>query len=161
MRFALVLALVASLSVSSAASGMDKGLRELLHGLGEIGQNYNDAATQRNVTELLLFGGPGHTQFLGCLTCSNLSPAAVSNSTSQYGFANNFGLWNSLGQYASQFSTYSACNQFALDPPVIVDRAGNAYGRFSINQFATGSVCSVTGNINACQLVTAVCQSKR
>jgi hypothetical protein len=38
---------------------------------------------------------------------------------------------NGFGQFASQFSSYSACNEFASDPPVIVDRSGSYYGRCS------------------------------
>ena len=160
MRFARIIALVAVLVASSPASGTDNALRQLLQALGEIGRAYNQAGASRGVQELLLFGGPGHNQFLGCLNCSDISPASVSNLTSGYGFANDFGVWNSFGQYASRFSMYSACNQFATDPPVIVDRAGNAYGRFTINQFAAGSVCGVTGNAKACEIVTAVCRQK-
>lgn len=97
--------------------------------------------------ELLLFGGGSdHAEFLGCLNCSAVSPISVINSVSPYGFANDFGKWNSFGQYASRFSLYSAYNQFAIDAPVVVDRAGNFYGRFSINQFAIAGVCGVTSN---------------
>ena len=160
MRILLAFALVAGLSLSPSAVGMGSGLRELLQALGEIGRQHNEASNQRNAAELLLFGGPGHMTFLGCLNCNQVSPMSVSNTISQYGFTNNLGVWSSIGQYASTFSPYSACNQLAPDAPVIVDRAGNAYGRFSINQFATGSVCSVTGSQQACQLVTAVCASK-
>jgi len=156
----LAFALAAGLTVSSSVAGMGKGLRDLLQSFGEIGRQYNEAANQRNAVELLLFGGPGHANFLGCLTCNELSPASVSNSISQYGFTNHLGGWSSIGLYASPFSPYSACNQSATDPPLIVDRAGNAYGRFSVNPFVTGSVCSIVGNQQACQMMTAVCATQ-
>jgi hypothetical protein len=106
---------------------------------------------------LLIFGGEGHKEFLGCLNCSETADNSVWNEMSRYGFYNGFGTWNPFGPYKNPFSGYSACNQFANDPPVIVDREGNFYGRLSINEFIGGSVCSVTGNQKACVALRAMC----
>jgi hypothetical protein len=39
--------------------------------------------------------------------------------------------------FGSPYSSYSACNPYATDPPVIVDSAGNFYGRLTVNAYNT------------------------
>src|SRR5579864_1912444 len=80
------------------------------------------AAAQSNLP-VLLFGGYDHKEFLGCLTCAELDPNSVWNDFSQYGWRNGFATWNPFGQYKNPFSPYSACNELATDPPVMVDRS--------------------------------------
>ena len=109
---------------------------------------------------LYLFGGQGHKEFLGCLNCSSTHPKSVWNEMSQFGFKNDFGVWNPFGQYINPFSSFSMCNEFASDAPIIVDEQGKAYGRMTINEFAPGSVCSVTGQESLCRAVRAICESK-
>jgi hypothetical protein len=108
---------------------------------------------------LYIFGGDGHKDFLGCLNCGETHPKSVWNEMSQFGFKNNFGVWNPFGQYLNPFSSYSMCNEFASDPPVIVDDQGNAYGRMSLNQFAPGSVCSATGSEKLCHSIRIICEA--
>jgi hypothetical protein len=110
---------------------------------------------------LYVFGGDGHKEFLGCLNCGSTHPKSVWNEYSQFGFKNDFGVWNQFRDFAGQFSSHSMCNQYASDPPVIVDDNGNAYGRLSLNEFTNGSVCSAIGNEQLCQVVRAVCESKK
>jgi hypothetical protein len=106
-------------------------------------------------TELLLFGGQNHRVFLGCLTCSEYDSGSILNQFGEYGSEfSSTSIFNAFSEYGSAFSTYSACNQFASDPPVIVDRQGNAYGRLTINPYAY--------QVRAPQIVawlTGVCQS--
>lgn len=119
------------------------------------------AATARAAdSPIYLFGGQGHKEFLGCLNCGATHPKSVWNEMSSFGFMNTFGVWNQFGNYASPFSSYSMCSEFASDPPVIVDEQGNAYGRMSINEFATGSVCGISGSERLCRAARTVCQSK-
>ncbi len=109
---------------------------------------------------LYLFGGRGHKEFLGCLNCGSMHPRSVWNEMSSFGFRNDFGVWNPFRQFVNPFSAYSMCNEFASDPPIIVDDLGRAYGRMSINEFAPGSVCGVTGSEGLCRAVRAICESK-
>jgi hypothetical protein len=84
----------------------------------------------------MIFGGPDHRTYLGCLSCSEFEPDSVFNTAGQYGFSvypNS--IWNSVGQFGSVISPYSVCNSVATDPPVIVDESGNAYGRLTVNQY--------------------------
>ena len=110
--------------------------------------------------ESLLFGGSGHIEFLGCLNCNEYHGKSVWNEMSRFGFKNDYGVWNPFGSYANPFSSYAACGEFASDPPVIVDGVGNAYGRLSINEFTSGSICGVTGNEKLCRALKAMCAKK-
>jgi hypothetical protein len=108
--------------------------------------------------DLLLFGGVGHKEFLGCLNCSEFVGNSIWNEMSTYGWKNGFGTWNSLGSYKNSFSSYSACNEFASDPPVIVDAKGAYYGRLSINEIRTDSVCNSINNADAlCRALKVMC----
>lgn len=109
---------------------------------------------------LYIFGDDGYKEFLGCLNCGSTHPKSVWNELSQFGFKNDFGVWKQFGQFINQFSSYSMCNEFTSDSPIIVDEQGKAYGRMSVNEFASGSVCSVTGNGDLCRVVRATCKSR-
>ncbi len=116
--------------------------------------------TQALAVDLLVYGGRGHKEFLGCLSCPDYSSDSVWNEYSRYGFLNDFGVWNPFGDYANPFSSYSMCNEYAMDPPVIVDKKGNFYGRLSINPYTPGSVCGVGGVEELCTAIKAICESK-
>lgn len=115
---------------------------------------------QTLASDLLIFGGRGHKEFLGCLSCSEYNSDSVWNKYSHYGFLNDFGVWNPFGDYASPYSSYSMCNRYATDPPVIVDDDGNFYGRLSVNPYVPGSVCSAGGAEKLCAIIKAVCENK-
>jgi hypothetical protein len=70
-------------------------------------------ATPALAEDLLLFGGDGHKEFLGCLNCSELEPTSVWNEISTYGWKNGFGTWNPFGSYKNPFGSHSACNELA------------------------------------------------
>jgi hypothetical protein len=76
---------------------------------------------------------------------------------STYGWENGFGKWNEFGQYKNQFSPYSACNDFASDPPVIVDRKGNFYRRLTISRLQAESVCGASGTPQVCRALKVMC----
>jgi hypothetical protein len=108
-------------------------------------------------TQILIFGGAGHREFLGCLNCSQLDSASVWNDISQYGWHNGIGKWNDIGQYGSSIGSYSACNDLSTDPPVLVDKQGNSYGRLSINELLPNSVCGISGNDRVCAALKVMC----
>jgi hypothetical protein len=118
------------------------------YGLQAMAQGLNAAAQGRSATvpsapsaldgssgmKLMLFGGPGHKTYLGCVSCGQFDVDSVFNQFGDHGnkFASNSVL-NQFSDFGSKFGTYSACNQFASDPPVIVDRQGQYYGRLTVN----------------------------
>jgi len=105
-------------------------------GLPPISHWSNDQGGLEPDGALLIFGGRDHKTFLGCL-CDEIEPDSVANSTGQFG-PNGVGLesiWSKYGDYGSSYSDYSACNQFANHPPVVVSKDGRFYGYLTINRY--------------------------
>jgi hypothetical protein len=107
--------------------------------------------------ELLLFGGSGNKEFLGCLNCSEHDANSVWNDYSTYGWGNGYGKWNSYGSYGNKFSSYSPCNEYSSSGPAIVDKKGSYYGMLSINEYASGSICGISGNAQICRALKVMC----
>jgi hypothetical protein len=84
--------------------------------------------------KLMLFAGPGHRTYLGCLNCSEFATDSVLNKFGSHGSPySTESIFNRFSQFGGQFGAYSPCNPYASDPPVIVDSQGNFYGRLTIN----------------------------
>ena len=93
--------------------------------------------------EFLLFGGNNHDEFIGCLICNEFSSDSVCNGFGAYG--NEFGsnMWNEFSSpYGNEFSRSSPWNEFSSSNsvPVLVDRKGNFYGYFTINDTRNDAV---------------------
>lgn len=93
--------------------------------------------------ELLIFGGSGHDQFLGCLACNEFSSKSICNDFGPYG--NEFstqGMWNGFSGFGNEFSSSSPWNEFSTSNsvPVVVDESGNFYGYFTINDMRSDAV---------------------
>lgn len=87
-------------------------------------------------TKISVFGGEGHTQFLGCLSCDDYASDAIANRYGSFGSKYSYtSIANKNSQYGSHSSPYSACNMYADDPPVVVDDNGQYYGRLTINEY--------------------------
>ena len=130
-RFAIVL--VACVSCSCTAATWDA------IGAAAAGAAAGMSAAPSEVTpsgKLMLFGGPGHNTYLGCLNCSEFARDSVLNEFGRHGSAFQAdSIFNKIGQYGSAISAYSACNPIASDPPVIVDSQGRFYGRLTVNEY--------------------------
>ncbi len=90
--------------------------------------------------KLLIFGGQSHETFLGCF-CDPSDPASVLNEYGAHG--NRFrreSIFNRFSEFGSDFSSTSACNQFATDPPVVVRDDGTFVGRLTRNQYKSGAI---------------------
>jgi hypothetical protein len=58
------------------------------------------------------------------------------NKYGQHGSAySSVSIWNHSSTFGSRYSSESACNPYANDPPVIVDSEGEYYGRLSLNEY--------------------------
>lgn len=110
--------------------------------------------------DIIILGGSEHDEFIGCLTCSEYDRFSVWNSSSQYGWANSYGKWSKYGNHGSPYSSSSACNQYSSNGPILVDRRGNQYGRLSVNQYQSGSVCSPTGAPKICRALKVMCAAQ-
>lgn len=86
--------------------------------------------------DLLIFGGSGHDQFLGCLVCNEFSSESICNGFGTYGseFSSN-GMFNEFAGFGNEFSSSSPWNEYSTSNsvPVLVDRDGKFYGYFTIN----------------------------
>jgi hypothetical protein len=92
---------------------------------------------------LLIFAGPDHKQFLGCLNCSADDPLSVNNTDGAYGSSNSTtSIFDNYTQFGSEYGNYSPCNEYPLDAPVIVDSQGNYYGRLTISEDISDSELS-------------------
>jgi hypothetical protein len=93
-------------------------------------------AAQAQTTALLLFGGPGHKTFLGCLNCGQYDSGSVCNRYGQQGskYASD-SIWNKYGNFGSKYSNESPWNRYASQPPAIVDRDGGFYGYLTANGY--------------------------
>lgn len=93
-------------------------------------------AADGNAQKIMIYGGDGNATYLGCLSCSERESESVFNRFGPYG-SRFFGLdsiHNPTSEYGHRYSTYSACNELALDPPVIIDDRGKFYGRLTLNR---------------------------
>ena len=84
--------------------------------------------------QLHIFGGSKLDVYLGCLTCDDYSIYSIWNSYVVYGNnLNAISIWNSNGIYGGSHSMFSPFTRYATTPPVVVDKDGNFYGYFTIN----------------------------
>ncbi|MEN9547702.1 MAG: hypothetical protein RIR12_293 [Bacteroidota bacterium] len=85
---------------------------------------------------LHIYGGQSHEVYLGCINCDDYNTNSVWNEYSKYG--NNYNvisIWNEYGTYGNEYSQFSPWNEYGSYPPVIVDKEGNFYGYFTINEY--------------------------
>ncbi len=94
----------------------------------------SSSSLAQNVPALMLFGGPGHKTFLGCLNCGKYASGSICNKYGQQGSKyNSESIWNKYGNFGSRYSNESPWNRYASEPPVIVDKEGGFYGYFTAN----------------------------
>ena len=87
-------------------------------------------------TEYLIFSDDGENEFLGCIGCGIYDSKSICNEFGTYGSEfNSKSIWNEFSTYGNEFSSYSPWNEFSSNGPKLVDKDGNFYGRFSINEY--------------------------
>jgi hypothetical protein len=93
----------------------------------------SDAATSSADFELLIFGGPSHEVFLGCL-CDERRADSVFNLVGQYGSDTSpTSIRNKFEPYGSNQEETSACNAAATRPPIVVSSDGKSLGLLTMN----------------------------
>ena len=119
--------------------------------------------------KIMIFGGRNHNVYLGCLSCEIYEYDSIFNPSGPYGrcqlFEDNLYCRGPFQEFGSKgpFQDLSACASGASNPPVIVDKGGNYYGRFSVAGVFSHSdaVCMVFGsfrNPTVCDIVKWVCE---
>jgi hypothetical protein len=95
-------------------------------------------AAHSQTPALLLFGDSDHKTFLGCLNCSKYDSGSVCNKYGDTGSKyNTDSIWNRYGDFGSKYSDNSPWNKYSSSAPVIVDKSGQFYGRFTANKYAS------------------------
>jgi hypothetical protein len=85
---------------------------------------------------LHLYGGEDHDVYLGCLNCNNYNANSVWNAYGEYGNRyNSNSIWNMYGTYGNEYSSNSPWNKYTPYPPIVVDKDGEFYGYFTINEY--------------------------
>lgn len=83
--------------------------------------------------DLMLFGGPSHAVFLGCL-CSEERADSVFNLAGEHGSdLASASIRNKFAPYGSNHDDTSACNPRATRPPVVVASSGKSLGLLTLN----------------------------
>jgi len=83
--------------------------------------------------DLMLFGGPSHEVFLGCL-CGEERADSVFNLAGEHGSdLAPASIRNKFAPYGSNHDDTSACNPSAKRPPVVVASSGKSLGLLSMN----------------------------
>ena len=97
---------------------------------------------QVNATDLLLFGGQNHDEFLGCLVCNEFGSDSVCNGYGQYGNEYGSSMWNEYSTYGNEYASASPWNEYSNsdEVPILVDRSGQFYGYFTINEYRSKAV---------------------
>ena len=86
---------------------------------------------------LHLYGGVNNNQYVGCLNCDIYDTSSIWNTYGDDGSVySDTSIWNTYGDYGGIYSDYSPWNTYSSNPPVVVDRNGNFYGYFTLNQYA-------------------------
>ena len=84
--------------------------------------------------EYLLYGGEGQTTFLGCLNCSRFDETSIWNKLGPYGSEfDGETIWNKTGAYGSPYKPLSPWHPHSFEGPVVKDRKGRTYGKFTRN----------------------------
>mgnify|MGYP003973274669 CR=1 FL=1 len=93
--------------------------------------------------DLLLYGGSGHKEFLGCLNCGEYSSKSICNEHGTFGSGySSSSIFNDYGTYGSEYSSSSPWNEYSSSNsvPVVVDKQGDFYGYLTINKFRSKAV---------------------
>jgi hypothetical protein len=85
---------------------------------------------------LHLYGGSNHDVYLGCLNSDSYDSSSIWNEYGTYGSSyNSKSIWNEYGTYGSEYNSLSPWNEYSNDSPVVVDKDGNFYGYFTLNEY--------------------------
>ncbi len=86
--------------------------------------------------EYLLYGGKQGNTFLGCLNCSRFDSSSIWNQLGPHGSEfDNATIWSKTGIYGSPYQELSPWHPHSFEGPVVRDKTGKSYGKFTRNQF--------------------------
>ena len=100
------------------------------------------ASTTANA-KTMLYGGPDHSQYLGCLECNEFSSEFICNGFGPYGNVDSAkGMFNEYAGFGNEYNSKSPWNEYSSsnEVPILVDEEGNFLGYFTINSTRRNAV---------------------
>lgn len=108
---------------------------------------------------LHIYAGPLHKEYLGCLNCDQYDVSSIWDGYGPMGWDNGYIALSHFNAYFVKSGQYSACDAYAKDPPILIDRSRKEYGRLNISRTRSDSVCGPHGSADVCQKLQAKCDS--
>lgn len=109
--------------------------------------------------QYLIYAGPLHRDYIGCLNCDQFDTNSVWDGYGALGWGNAFSDASHFAAYRAPHGRYSACDAFAADPPILIDRSLNHYGTLSISTKRADSICGSHGVKSICEALTRTCNN--
>jgi len=107
--------------------------------------------------QFLIYAGPLHRDYLGCLNCDQFDPNSVWDAYAALGWTNAYLDASHFAAYRTRHGRYSSCDKFAADPPILIDRSLNRYGVLNVSETRSDSVCGPHGTPSICQALKHAC----
>ena len=109
--------------------------------------------------QFLIYAGPLHRDYLGCLNCDQFDPNSVWDGYGALGWGNAYTDASHFATYRTRHGRYSSCDKFAADPPILIDRSLNHYGVLNVSETRADSVCGPHGTPSICQALKRACDA--
>jgi hypothetical protein len=109
--------------------------------------------------QFLIYAGPLHREYLGCLNCDQFDTNSVWDGYAAMGWGNAFADASHFARYRSPHDRYSACDAFAADPPILIDRSLNHYGVLNVSTTRSDSICGPHGVKSICEALKRTCNN--
>lgn len=107
---------------------------------------------------LHIYAGPLHKEYLGCLNCDQYDVNSIWDGYGPFGWDNGYIGLSHFNVYFVKNGQYSACDAYAKDPPILIDRSRKDYGRLNISHTRADSICGPHGSPDICQKLEAKCE---
>ncbi len=109
--------------------------------------------------QFLIYAGPLHRDYLGCLNCDQFDTNSVWDGYSAMGWGNAYAEASHFSTYRAPHGRYSACDALAADPPILIDRSLNHYGVLNISTKRGDSICGPHGTKSICEALKRTCNN--
>lgn len=111
-----------------------------------------------NKPPILIYAGPLHRDYIGCLDCDQFDGSSIWNDYSSFGLGNAYPYLTHYANYHAAHGRYSACDPLAEDPPVMINNSHQSFGVLNISETRADSICGPHGDSGLCQKLKAICR---
>jgi len=107
--------------------------------------------------QYLIYAGPLHRDYLGCLNCDQFDTNSVWDAFAPTGWTNAYIEASRFATYRAKHGRYSSCDAFAADPPILIDISRHFYGVLNVSETRADSVCGPHGTRSICLALKGAC----